>query len=167
MGHAMIRATLLSGDIYAVKNESGDIVSFGLWFEPGAGLFGTEEQRALGFNDLFKKFSSQQQQWFTHTYPETRQKYSESLFTEEEKLHRWWCASLVTDTEYQGRGYATAIVNAVYEKTAKTAGFLGLATNPLLNVRKYVSMGFRERGSYILPSSVVQDIEVHVLSRES
>ncbi|ESK90418.1 hypothetical protein Moror_13666 [Moniliophthora roreri MCA 2997] len=166
LGRAMIRASLLEGHVYAVKNDSGDIVSFGLWFQPGTGVFGTEAQRALGFNDLFKKFSPEQQQWFATTYPEARKKYVEPLFTDEERSKRWWCASLVTDPEYQGKGYATAIVDTVYQRASEANEFLSLSTNPPVNVQKYILMGFRERGSYVLPSSVVENITVYVLSRD-
>ncbi|KAJ3924512.1 MAG: hypothetical protein NXY57DRAFT_1044880 [Lentinula lateritia] len=47
---------------------------------------------------------------------------SKKGWTEEEKAHRWWCANPATDPEYQGRGYATRIVQqALKDRQKKTA----------------------------------------------
>ncbi|KAK7026521.1 hypothetical protein VNI00_015601 [Paramarasmius palmivorus] len=123
LGRAMIRATLLEGCMYAVKGDSGDIC-------PARGkelTLDSEAQRAVGFNDLFKKFSAEQQQWFIKTvksahfsYPEARKNHVETLFTDEERLKRWWCASLVTDPDHQGRGYGKAIVNTLHKKASES-----------------------------------------------
>uniref|UniRef100_A0A0W0FPK9 N-acetyltransferase domain-containing protein n=1 Tax=Moniliophthora roreri TaxID=221103 RepID=A0A0W0FPK9_MONRR len=166
IARAIIRATLLEGEIYVVKNDSNQIVSFGLWFRPGTEVFSTPEQRVLGFDDFFKKLKPEMQEWYSNTYPEYLKKYLDGVFTKEETSKRWWCSNLVTSPEYQGRGYATAIVNAVLEKVAKQNEFIGLATAPPLNVRKYLSMGFKERTAFSLPSPAGDQV-VHVFSKGS
>jgi len=162
---AMTRATLLEGQIYAVKDHDR-IVSVGFWFEPGTFLWTTEEQRAVGFNDFFNKLSPEAQNWWTDTYPEAVRLHGEVLFTEEERTRRWWCSNLATDPGYEGRGYATAIVNAVYDKAVKTRTFIALATGTDTNVQKYLSMGFRQRGGFHIPTVVDLALDVRVLIRE-
>ncbi|KAK7019677.1 hypothetical protein VNI00_018022 [Paramarasmius palmivorus] len=182
LGQAIIRATLLEGELYAVK-DGDKIVSYGAWFSPGTGLFATPEQRALGWDQFFEKLKPEIQYWFNHTvreislidwnieldqrqYPDTNRKHAEAMFTDEERQRRWWCPDLVTDPASQGRGYATAIVDCVFRMVRGKGGFIGLATTKPVNVRKYTSMGFRERGSYNIPSPIV-DLENHILTRET
>ncbi|KAI0053247.1 hypothetical protein FA95DRAFT_1482179, partial [Auriscalpium vulgare] len=129
---ANVRATALEGEIYVVKDIStGRILSSGLWFEPGRGLFGTEAQRALGYDTFFEKLSPETKEWTTHT---------------ELEAQMWWCFCLGTEPDFQGRGLATALVDAVYAMALSKQGFIGLSTPTELNVAKYRSMGFRERG---------------------
>ncbi|KAF5329114.1 hypothetical protein D9758_017951 [Tetrapyrgos nigripes] len=166
LARAMIRATLLEGQIYVVKTQNGKIVSFGLWFKPQTAIFSTAEQRKLGFDEFFAKLKPEVKYWYTHTYPEIAQKYAEPLFTDEEKKKRWWCYNLATDPEYQGLGCATTLVDHVYQVAVKAEGFIGLATALELNLKKYLSMAFHERGSFLMPSPI-SDTTNHVLTRES
>ncbi|KAG7096372.1 hypothetical protein E1B28_003816 [Marasmius oreades] len=166
LARAMLRAALLEGHMYAVKDdETNAIVSFGLWFEPGVVIFSTEAQRALGYDELFRKLKPEVQHWWTNAYPETIKKYGEPLFTEQQKTKRWWCANLVTDLNHQGRGHATAIVNAVRSKASESDNFIALATHTALNVSKYKAMGLREVGDHILPSPI-QDLHMHYMIRD-
>ena len=43
LGRAMLLATLLEGEVYAVREseQGGRIVAIGLWYRPGTALFGT------------------------------------------------------------------------------------------------------------------------------
>lgn len=50
------------------------------------------------------------------------------------RFKRWWCSSLITDRELQGKGYAKALVKKAFEKVAEEGGFLGLATLAPINV---------------------------------
>ncbi|KAI3600709.1 hypothetical protein WG66_014170 [Moniliophthora roreri] len=152
LGRAMIRAVLLAGEVYAVKNEENEIVSFGLWTRPGATTFSTEEQKALGFNAFFEKLSPAAKHWWMHT----------------EVSKRWWCSNLVTDPDYQGRGYATAIVQHGLKKAMEADGFIGLIATSPVNLRRYLAMGLRKRGDFLVPSPAVgdPDLKVHVLSKE-
>ncbi|EEB92878.1 hypothetical protein MPER_08548, partial [Moniliophthora perniciosa FA553] len=83
ISRAIIRATLLEGEVYVVKNDSDEIVSFGLWFRPGTEVFSTPEQRALGFDDFFKKLKTEMQAWYQNTYPEYSKKYLDGAFRKE------------------------------------------------------------------------------------
>lgn len=161
----MIRASALEGEIYVVKDpESKVIVSSGFWFPPRRELFGTEDQRALGFNDFFSKLSPESQYWWQNTYPQTMDKFNADTWNKEELDKRWWCFHLATDPKHQNRGYGTAIVNFVFEK-AKTANqIIGLAAALDVNVRKYLAMGLSERGQTYLDAPT-GGFTVHVLSR--
>ncbi|KAL0566966.1 hypothetical protein V5O48_015030 [Marasmius crinis-equi] len=163
LARAMLVATLLEGQVYVAKG--GDrIVATGLWFRPGTELFGTEKQRAAsGFYDFLNMLTPEFQNWYSQTYPDTLKR--EELFTDEELARRWWCSNLVTDPEFQGRGYGKAIIRAVEQEKAKEKGeFIALATAVPLNVEKYHSMGFADKGAFELESPLKR-IKVHVLYR--
>ncbi|TFK51053.1 hypothetical protein OE88DRAFT_1630635 [Heliocybe sulcata] len=163
---ANLRATALEGEIYVVKDPvTSRIVSFGLWFAPGKALFGSDEQKALGFNDFFNKLSTETQHWWTHTYPDTVRPFMARIWTKEELGKRLYCFNLCTDPEHQNRGYATAIVDFAFEKAKRNGQILGLSTSSDLNVRKYLSMGFRERGQTSLDAPT-GGFPVHCFSRE-
>ncbi|KAE9394587.1 hypothetical protein BT96DRAFT_827522, partial [Gymnopus androsaceus JB14] len=160
---SLIRAGLLEGRVYVVKNEKNEIVSIGVWYEAGNDLFQTDAQRALGFNDFFAKLTPETQEWWNEC-GKVMGDVSKKAWTKEDKAHRWWCVNLATDPEYQGRGYATGIVERV-EKDAKANGCtLGLATVPEVNVQKYLAMGFRERANGAMPSPT-GDFTVHMFSK--
>ncbi|KZT23591.1 hypothetical protein NEOLEDRAFT_1136387 [Neolentinus lepideus HHB14362 ss-1] len=163
---AVARATALQGEIYVVRDPvTKKILSYGCWFGPGNDLFATEEQKALGFNEVFSSVSEKAQYWCTHTYPETVGEYSANLWTKEEVERRWWCVHLCTDSQHENRGYGTAIINFAFEKAKKKGGLIGLSTSIEVNVRKYVAMGFRERGETHVDAPT-GGFHVHILSRE-
>ncbi|KAK7452704.1 hypothetical protein VKT23_012106 [Stygiomarasmius scandens] len=162
---SMTRAVLLEGHLYVVKNEDGKIVSAGHWFPPGKGLYKTDAQRALGFNNFFKKLAPEFQEWYTKTYPETVARETPKFWTEEELKNRWWCNSFATDPGYQNKGYATAILKTVFQKVVEGENIMGFGTATEVNVKKYEAMGMRCRGYYILPAPT-GDLTSYVLSRE-
>ncbi|TFK51043.1 hypothetical protein OE88DRAFT_1735760 [Heliocybe sulcata] len=162
---AMTRGVLLGGNVYVVRDRgSRRIVSVGFWLEPGQSIFGSEEQRALGFNTFFRKLSPDAQYWWNNTYPDTMRELRETVWTGDEMKRRWWCSHLATHPEQQGRGFATAIVDYAYDDSVAMGQFLGLATQQELNVRKYEAMGFRERGRTLMPAPT-GDFPVIVLSK--
>ncbi|TFK51045.1 hypothetical protein OE88DRAFT_1808553 [Heliocybe sulcata] len=170
----MVRASELAGEIYVVRNaDKTRILSCGFWFRPGTGLFGTEEQKALGFNDFFDKLSPETQYWWKHPYPECFSNIIDGMWTKDEIAKRWWCFHLCTDPLHQNRGYAKAIVNFICEKAERRGEIIGLATPSELNVRKYVAMGLHERGHVFLDDptddqpAVAATIEIPVDSRRS
>ncbi|KAK7026516.1 hypothetical protein VNI00_015596 [Paramarasmius palmivorus] len=172
LGRAMIRATLLEGEVYAVKDERDEIVSFGLWAKPGVMIFSTsvirEDQRALGFNAFFEKLDERTKYWWKHTYPETFERHAVPMFTKEEVSRRWWCANLVTDPDYQGRGYGTAIVDHAFKRALEADGFIGLSAVSPVTLRRYLAMGLRKRGDFLVSSPFKgnQDLKAHILTKE-
>ncbi|THU89926.1 hypothetical protein K435DRAFT_781417 [Dendrothele bispora CBS 962.96] len=161
---SLIRAAALEGEIYVVRNPKGQIVSIAVWFPPGNDLFNSEEQRALGFNDFFAKLSPETQEWWNTTCDEVMGELAKKVFTKEERESRWWCVNLATEPTYQGRGYATALIDTMFQKAKSTGTILGLATAPDYNVPKYLGMGFRERGNAPMPSPT-GDFVVHMFSK--
>ncbi|KAF8523044.1 hypothetical protein JB92DRAFT_2595079, partial [Gautieria morchelliformis] len=66
--HASIRVTALEDELYIITvGQDKRIGSTASWFRPGKGLFDSEEQRALGYNEVFAKLSPQTQNWLKHT----------------------------------------------------------------------------------------------------
>ncbi|ESK86674.1 hypothetical protein Moror_9673 [Moniliophthora roreri MCA 2997] len=162
IARAIIRATLLEGEIYVVKNDSNQIVSFGLWFRPGTEVFSTPEQRVLGFDDFFKKLKPEMQEWYSNTYPEYLKKYLDGVFTKEVDNSQF----ITSQRLIRIIGNVEALVVLQPQKVAKQNEFIGLATAPPLNVRKYLSMGFKERTAFSLPSPAGDQV-VHVFSKGS
>ncbi|KAK1226541.1 hypothetical protein PQX77_010468 [Marasmius sp. AFHP31] len=156
---ASYRAALLGGFIYAVRAPeggpmSGQIVALGIFFKPGTGVFATEAQRKLGYNQWLASLKPELQTWHTTVAPNHRKTVVDPMYTDEERARRWWCSGLLTDPEFQGKGYAKAIMNTIFEKVCEAGGFLGLATSAPLHGAKYEAMGFKARGAYQLPTPV-------------
>lgn len=155
--NAVLRAAILEGEVYILtiaKGERKEIASWVVWFPPGRALFKTEAQRALGFNDLFKKIKPEVQDWLTNTYPKYIAKFKDEVFTKEEQRLHWWCYDLATRPDLQGKGFGTALMDIVYQKAKKTkelGTFLGLMTQTDENVNKYASMGFKKIGGMEFP----------------
>ncbi|KAI0316173.1 hypothetical protein OF83DRAFT_1173163 [Amylostereum chailletii] len=159
---AMFRAALLEGELYAVEQDE-QIVSVALWFEMSRPLFGTDAQRALGFDDFFKKLLPKTQHWWAHTYPEAIGEWRPQIFTPEENERLTWCYLLATDVAHQNRGFATSLIDAWYDKKGQ---LVGLATDSELNVAKYKSMGFRERGHIIIDGPDINGLLCVALSKD-
>ncbi|KAF9259202.1 hypothetical protein L218DRAFT_908590 [Marasmius fiardii PR-910] len=165
-GRAVLRAAMLEGEVYAVKDTYSDrFISIGIWLPPGRGIFATEAQRALGFYDWFDRLSEEAKDWHAQTVPNVKRRLVDPMFTDEEMKTRWWCFGLFTATEHRGKGYAKAIVNEVSQRVSKANEFIGLATVSLINVARYKTMGLQERGTYVLPT-LFGDIQVYVLTRK-
>ncbi|KAG7090392.1 hypothetical protein E1B28_009511 [Marasmius oreades] len=164
---SVLRAALLEGEVYAVKDTDSDrIISMGICFAPGRTLFGTEAQRSLGYDDWIKHLSPEALHWNTHTVPELKKREVDPMFTKEEMKRRWWCYALFTDIDHRGKGCAKAIVNEVTRRASQADGTLGLLTTLPINVVKYKAMGFQERGMYTVPTSF-GDLKAYVLTRKN
>jgi len=155
--NAVLRASILEGEVYILTIERGgkrEIASWAVLFPPGRVLFGTEAQRALGFNDYFKKIKPELQDWMTNTFPKYVAKFRDEVFTKEEQRLHWWCSYLATRPDLQSNGFATALMNIGYQKAKRTkelGTFLGLMTQTDENVNKYTSMGFKKIGETEFP----------------
>jgi len=149
--NAALRATVLEGELYILTTglgEKREIASWVSWFPPGNGLFATEAQRALGYTKLSKKFTPEVKEWRKKTYPMIGKLVNE-VFTAKERSLQWWCSILATRPDYQGNGFATALMDIGYQKAKKTkelGTFVGLMTQTEENVNKYTSMGFEKIG---------------------
>ncbi|KZV74410.1 hypothetical protein PENSPDRAFT_732316 [Peniophora sp. CONT] len=182
---AMFRAVLLEGKVYVVECNS-QVVSVALWFRQPIGLFKTDAQRALGYDEWFKKLPKELQHWWTVDYPEQLKGYAKKIISQEHLHHSreaaykelvkkdcctlnkasvhsrgpsewdkmWFCNLMVTDLKQQGRGHATFLMNQLTAKARASGEILGLSTGTEINVPKYESMGFRERGRIILHSLI-------------
>ncbi|TFY66844.1 hypothetical protein EVG20_g4246 [Dentipellis fragilis] len=84
----MVHACNANGLIYLAFNKSEKIAGVGLWVAPR--------------QDLFKTVASKAQRWWN----------------KDGKLESFWCSILATDPNFQKKGIATAICQAVYERAA-------------------------------------------------
>ncbi|KAE9395857.1 hypothetical protein BT96DRAFT_1021764 [Gymnopus androsaceus JB14] len=166
----IVLAGMFTGGLYGVRDkESQDIVAVGVWWGPGDKSDKLEEfKRKIGLYDFLDGLKPQFREWYSRTIP-VLIKEQETFFTDEERARRWWCIHLCTEPRYHGRGLARLIIDSIHDKARKTipGGFVGLGAGVEVNVKKYQSLGFRERGVVSTPI-VASDMEVtiHVLSRE-
>ncbi|KAF5341355.1 hypothetical protein D9758_016812 [Tetrapyrgos nigripes] len=148
---AIIRAGLAGGELYGVNvldEESGECKIITFWYL------------------VSPRYSPVPKHWNNHILPELG-KQRDDLFTPEELKIRWAYVHLVTDPDYQGRGFAKALVNEVYARAKANKQLIALMTEED-NVKKYMRMGFQERGqcSVSTPESISRDLVMHIMSRE-
>ncbi|KAE9395846.1 hypothetical protein BT96DRAFT_137686 [Gymnopus androsaceus JB14] len=182
MGHdwslapAYFRSTILTGlytdGLYGVRDkESKEIVAVSVWSGPGEKSDDSEEfERKTGLYDFLDGLKPQFREWFDLNVPLIK-KARETFFTDEERDRRWWCTLLCTEPRYHGRGLARLIIDNIHDKARKTipGGFVALLASVEVNVKKYQSLGFRERGEHRAPipdSTETEFVILHVLSRE-
>ncbi|VDC06982.1 unnamed protein product [Peniophora sp. CBMAI 1063] len=161
---AMVRATLLEGAIYIVEVDS-ELVSASLWFRKPVGLFKSEAQRALGYDEWFKKLPEDLQSWWTVDYSTQMRDYSKTIIDQEEWDKIWYCNLMVTDVDQQNQGHATFMMDQMTARVREAGEMLGLSAGSEINVSKYESMGFRERGRIAL-RSLVNEIPCVWLTKE-
>ncbi|EIM81058.1 uncharacterized protein STEHIDRAFT_162059 [Stereum hirsutum FP-91666 SS1] len=125
---------------------------------------GSPEQRALGYDQLLAKLSPELRQWWTSTYPDSLKKFLPTVMTPQEQTQRWMCSVIATSIKHQGKGYASAIMDAVYSKAVETGSLIALITTKDINVPIYQHMGMRLRGRGITPSPY-GDIDMFCLAR--
>ncbi|KAJ8517111.1 hypothetical protein ONZ45_g5659 [Pleurotus djamor] len=145
MFRAMLRGINLSGTLYTVCDEAGEIRSVGGWFRPGVRLFDSEEQRALGWNDFMDALSPEAKEWWTQEFPK-RGVEPMSRALGNKFLDSWFASLLATDPDYQRRGFATAIVEAALEQAKQDGKIAVLATQSESNMNWYKSLGFEVFG---------------------
>ncbi|KAI0316433.1 hypothetical protein OF83DRAFT_1126912 [Amylostereum chailletii] len=151
---AMIRATLLEGEVYVVEDEEAKTATLALWFRAPNRMFGSEAQRARGFNDFYEKLSPETKDWWTQTYTPTMTKWRRVFYTPEEEARTWYCSLIVTDPARQNQGFATLFMDEFYKNVRKGDDLLSLATTTDHNVAMYLSWGFKERGRITLESPI-------------
>ncbi|VDC00612.1 unnamed protein product [Peniophora sp. CBMAI 1063] len=139
---AMVRATLLEGTVYVVEVDSR-VVTLALWFRQPMGLFKTEAQRELGFNEWFAKLPVNLQRWWTEDKSEA---YQKTIISQEELDKMWFCNLMVTDKAEHNKGHATFVMDQLTAKARASGEILGVCTANEVNVPKYKAMGFEERG---------------------
>ncbi|KAI0347947.1 hypothetical protein BDW22DRAFT_1424186 [Trametopsis cervina] len=150
---AMFRATLLEGRVYMVETE-GEVATICLLFRKPNSLFATETQRDLGFTEFFSKLSPETQNWWTHDYPAQMAEKEREIISQEEWDKMWYFSLVVTAPKYQGQGFASFFMDKFAEETQNRGEVLGLSTGLEVNVQKYESMKFRERGRITMKTVV-------------
>ncbi|KAF5379884.1 hypothetical protein D9757_007170 [Collybiopsis confluens] len=181
---------LYADAVYGIRSkESKEIVAVGIWFGPNQRPDLTEEfKRKVGLYDFLDQLEAKFREWYTSSISKLIQE-RETFFTDDvcvlfsvacaanlvpdslffkERSRRWWCIHLCTDPEYHGQGLARSIIDYIHEKAQRTThgGFVALAAAVEVNVHKYRTLGFRERGAVESPiPDSDKTIEMHILSR--
>ncbi|KAI0095203.1 hypothetical protein BDY19DRAFT_916754 [Irpex rosettiformis] len=150
---AIIKATLLEGRIYVVES-GGEIATMCLVFRKPASLFGSEAQKALGFTEVFEKLDPKTQHWWKNQYPAQMAEKEKTIISQEEWDKMWYFSMVATDPKHQNKGFASHLMNTFFDEVNKNGDIFGLSTGSEVNVPKYETMGFKERGRIVMKTPV-------------
>ncbi|KAF9522773.1 hypothetical protein CPB83DRAFT_88420 [Crepidotus variabilis] len=106
---SMIRASLLDGEVYVLENDAKDLVAFSIWFPPGKVLYGTPDQRSLGFEEFMEQLDDETREWYDKTYNPAINKWAPTWIPKPYP-DCWWLAALATDPVHQRKGYGTLLL---------------------------------------------------------
>ncbi|EIM80941.1 uncharacterized protein STEHIDRAFT_172031 [Stereum hirsutum FP-91666 SS1] len=139
---SMLRGGALEGSLY-IANDGKDasaISSVSVCFPPGVSCWGSEEQRKLGFYELWDGLSPETKRWWEGFQKDNIQ-WLRSLLGP--NLGTEWVVSLIaTNPAEQHQGLATSIMNAVCDQAAREHRMVGLSTQTADNAAWYESLGF-------------------------
>ncbi|KAJ3717435.1 hypothetical protein C8R42DRAFT_179578 [Lentinula raphanica] len=159
MWRAMVRAGFHSGTVYVATDDSIDsnsnsnsIMSVGVWFGPGNVLYMTEDQRALGYTDFFRRVSPGCRDWMMRDFSPKVRQFKNRALGETTERNSWYCNVLATHPNYQRRGFATAIIKTVCARAAVEGVPICLGTQSEKNALFYRHRGLREVGKMDEPT---------------
>ncbi|KAF9557473.1 hypothetical protein CPC08DRAFT_710370 [Agrocybe pediades] len=147
---SMVRAGGLEGDLKVVEDEEGNIFSIALWFRPGVNMWGTEEQRRLGYNEFMAKLDPDTVKWWKEDYAQATTDFIKQWLPVP-RVDTWWLNVLGTDPVHQRKGYASMLL-ADTLKTVKGPTTLAFCTTTEENAEFYEHAGFPIRGRTVISS---------------
>ncbi|KAJ6484016.1 hypothetical protein C8R45DRAFT_999954 [Mycena sanguinolenta] len=137
-------AGLLGGQVY-VAETTGDkkIIGCAVWFGPGHTMYDTEDQQKLSLGPLMASFNEELTNWWHADFlPKYDSVVASALGGEDAKHNAWHLQTLAVDPEYQRRGVAKLLVEAVAEKAKLTQSSLCLECETETNIEVYRRLGF-------------------------
>ncbi|KAF8169235.1 hypothetical protein BJ912DRAFT_1067299 [Pholiota molesta] len=147
---SMVRAGGLAGHLYVVENNAGQILSVALWYGPGTVMFGTEEERNAGINELMSKLDNRTLDWWTTTYPQTADEFGKTWLTTPYE-DCWWLNLLGTDPNHQRKGYGTLLLDDAVKKI-DSPNLLAFCSTSKENADYYTKAGFPTRAFMQMPT---------------
>ncbi|KZT21941.1 hypothetical protein NEOLEDRAFT_1072725 [Neolentinus lepideus HHB14362 ss-1] len=116
MHRAALGGAALAGEIYVCTHKDLGMVSAAIWFGPGREFYDSDEQREAGFNDLFRTFPQELQQWWLGYFLPKFSEATTKALGEEVKKDAWHLQLIAVLPEHQGKGIGTALVKPVFER---------------------------------------------------
>ncbi|TDL15382.1 hypothetical protein BD410DRAFT_732815, partial [Rickenella mellea] len=130
MYRAIVRATVVGGEMHVAVDATGDVVGTAAWFPPGSDLFSSEEQNAQGFTEFFELIQKVDPDlhswWFSTLLPEHAAICAKYLGTEEDpegknfKMNNWNLFSFSVVPELRRRGIGTRLLKIGEDKASLT-----------------------------------------------
>ncbi|KAJ7497944.1 hypothetical protein B0H11DRAFT_1997924 [Mycena galericulata] len=146
---AHLRAGAIGGEVWVAGFGPTDICAVAVWFGPGTDYLETEEQRAAGWNQLEAKFTPELKQWWSEYFTPRYSKWNESCVGEGTKFKSWQLQLLGTNPEYQRKGLAAALIQAIEAKAIADGVIMCLETIGEPNVAFYKQRGFSVRSEVL------------------
>ncbi|MHA1149557.1 MAG: GNAT family N-acetyltransferase [Promethearchaeota archaeon] len=130
-----IRYTIRYGEVYAVsKNLEG----FATWRPPENVYISQKRQIECGAQRIISKLGAK----FIRRVS-TIDHYIRKVHQEHAPFPHWFLSPIAVDPKYQGKGYASLLLRAMFERTDKEQTPIYLYTNTERNVKIYQHFGFK------------------------
>ncbi|KAF9003525.1 hypothetical protein BDZ89DRAFT_1146024 [Hymenopellis radicata] len=113
-----------------------------LCFAPGKGLFVTEQQKELAFNEFMDSVMPETRACHLKTVVE----FMESLKLSSFFMDGYWVSLLATDHAYKNHGFRTSIMERIKLRAAEENWQVGLVTHTEKNRDWYLGLGFDVAG---------------------
>ncbi|KAJ7074779.1 hypothetical protein C8F01DRAFT_34998 [Mycena amicta] len=129
MAPIISEALSAGGEIYVVETNTEEeeeeeeeekkkkIVGVAGWFGPGYSLFESEEEQQYALVPFMETLSPELQSWWQTAFLPTWEGFTESAFGAGVQHRSWSLQTLAVDPDYQGRGIATMLIDAVVRKS--------------------------------------------------
>ncbi|KAJ7769566.1 hypothetical protein DFH07DRAFT_683793, partial [Mycena maculata] len=121
-------AGLLGGEVYVAETVEPDnrskIIGCAVWFGPGHSLYDIEVQQIFSLGPLMASFDEKLQNWWHTDFLPKYDAFVTAVLGEGTKHNSWHLQTLGVDPEYQRKGAARLLVNAIVEKAKGTAARL-------------------------------------------
>ncbi|KAF9545035.1 acyl-CoA N-acyltransferase [Agrocybe pediades] len=151
---AILRATVISGQLHIAVNDDGLLVGTACWFPPGVDCFSDDVQQEQGAKQFFELLAEDNPPlldwWLTKCLP-ANSDFANSILAksadENVKLDNWTLYSFAVHPEYRRRGIGRQLIT-VGEVQAKNKGVKVIfeADNPK-NVGIYKRLGYENAGA--------------------
>ncbi|KAF8157306.1 hypothetical protein K438DRAFT_340595 [Mycena galopus ATCC 62051] len=138
-------AGLLGGEVYVAetKDTTKKIIGCAVWFGPGHSMYDTPEQQQHALGPLMASFDAKLQKWWGEMFLPKYESFVECALGAGVKHNSWHLQTLGIDPEYQRKGVATLLVNAIVEKAGTIGATMCVEAETELNIKIYSRMGFQ------------------------
>ncbi|KAJ7471679.1 hypothetical protein B0H11DRAFT_2039523 [Mycena galericulata] len=147
-------AGLLGGEVWVAEtgNSEKKIIGCAVWFGPGHTMYDSEDQQKHVLGPLMAGFTDELKHWWLATFLPQYEVVLTSALGEGTKHNSWHLQTLAVDPEYQRKGAARSLVNAIVEKASQTGSMLCVEVGNETNLEIYGKLGF-----VIMPKGKARD----------
>ncbi|PPQ80302.1 hypothetical protein CVT26_008830 [Gymnopilus dilepis] len=144
---AMTRAGALAGHLYVLESHQEGILSVALWYPPGRKLFGSEEERKLGFEELLSNVDEEARSWWTISHPKRMADFLERWLPKANgSYYLIFRETDGTDPRHQRKGYATRLLDYAVQHVITSPNLIAFCSIGQEHADFYARAGFPIRG---------------------